>query len=359
LATAFFTIFLTLAAAFLHPMNISTLEKICPPIEKWRQFHRVWWYPTLQEILPLISDQLFISGLALLISAIIEFAEMSRYHLMIVSHLQGLCIMCYLATLTYEDIPLEDVNQKNNRGRIRGFLRVPYATKGKRQQMQLRLFFVITYSAALTRFMIYNTTQLCGQWDGTDKNKCFWASFVISSRMDCNIQISIVIAIIWIDVLVQSYKLSDVIAGIINRMVSIATSGGILGVMKLKLKRHIQTLRGLMIYKFSMYILYSPTMRTVWYLIVITFLMVEVMDLKLSNTTRFRVDGEVQENEWSFGQIVAVVMLATIPVTVLKVIWGYELPFSILVSLLLSAPSNPCGVEWMIILVKWTKIISN
>ncbi|KAI5817850.1 hypothetical protein BZA77DRAFT_352450 [Pyronema omphalodes] len=52
--------------------------------------------------------------------------------------------------------------------------------------------------------------------------------------------------------------------------------------------------------------------------------MVVVMDLKLSNATRFRVTGETQENEWSFGQIVAVVMLATIPVTVLKVIWGMD-----------------------------------
>ncbi|CCX33729.1 Protein of unknown function [Pyronema omphalodes CBS 100304] len=107
LLSSIFSIALTMAAFFLRPFSIG-IEKRWPNREKTRKKCRQKWYPTIQATLSSISDQQFVSGLAVLSAANGNFNNMTMYHRTLAWYFAFLCQGCFTANMEFEDAPLDD-----------------------------------------------------------------------------------------------------------------------------------------------------------------------------------------------------------------------------------------------------------
>lgn len=105
-----FPLALAFVALFFQSFSIG-IEKQFPRAETFRHRHRRRWYGTIQ-ILSSIADQQFVSALELLASAVGNFQKMTIYHSTLAAFLAFLCHACFLTTLDFENLPLEEFDPK-------------------------------------------------------------------------------------------------------------------------------------------------------------------------------------------------------------------------------------------------------
>lgn len=307
LLSSIFSIALTMAAFFLRPFSIG-IEKRWPNREKTRKKCRQKWYPTIQATLSSISDQQFVSGLAVLSAANGNFNNMTMYHRTLAWYFAFLCQGCFTANMEFEDAPLDDNEPSKSEEPI------PENADDDKDQKKLhvmRISLVVLYLSVLTVFSV-NMAGICTVWDENDPGYCYLSVFSISF-LDCRAQNIFWIVWMWVEFSITLF----IRAKDLKRCFSALEDVGDRGIRKLRLDGIISRVK-LWIIRLNINKLWNSKLiltiaRASWSCLPNLYLVFRLVDMKLSNI-RLLADGA--ENEWTFGQIMPMIMLSTVPLAI-------------------------------------------
>jgi hypothetical protein len=318
LLSSTFSIALTLAAFFLGPFTIG-IEKRWPNRETTRKKYRQKWYPTIQATLSSVSDQQFVSALAVLSAALGNFNNMTIYHRTLAYYFAFLCQGCFTANMEFEDAPLNDNEPTEFEGWRHEWADYDFDWKSKDQNKlnAMRISLVVLFLSVLTVFSV-KMAGICTVWDENDPGYCYQSVLSISF-WDCRAQNILWIVWMWVEFSITLFIRAEVL----HRCFCAFEDAVDRGIRKLRLDSIIVRVK-VWIIRFKINKLWNSKLiltiaRASWSCLPNLYLVFRLVDMKLSNI-KLLADGD--ENQWTFGQIMPMIMLLTVPLAIAKVAWG-------------------------------------
>ncbi|KAI5817849.1 hypothetical protein BZA77DRAFT_308762 [Pyronema omphalodes] len=227
--------------------------------------------------------------------------------------------------MEFEDAPLDD-NELPTRPtdfvpKLEGS-RFDLKFSGQRKLNTMRVSLLAIFLSVLTVFAV-KMTDACGMWDENDPGYCY-QSVMMLSFWTCGAETILLIVWMWamfVFTLCERVRLLNDFFNIafrkaVNKVISRQRLDGIIRevkywIIKFRINRLWNSRLILTIIRVSRSCL--PNI----------YLMFQLIDIKLSNR---KLLASEDENQWTFGQIMPMIMLLTIPLAMAKLAWGQPEP---------------------------------